>query len=133
MFRKYAEKFKILDDTLTKIDKVLLENFEDLTEICRLLGRLKIFAKGISEAPEVKSNVAVKDQVDDKALPTDCDDDTNLDFLIQLRFDSFKRASQELEKNCDYLLDDMPLKALGLLSLDGIDNDKVTKETKKLD
>ena len=133
MFRKYAEKFKILDDTLTKIDKVLLENFEVLTEICRLLGRLKIVAKGISEAPEVKSNVAVKDQVDDKAPPPGGDDDTNLDFLIQLRFDSFKRASQELEKNCDYLLDDIPLKALGLLSLDGIDNDKVTKETKKLD
>ena len=45
-------------------------------------------------------------------------DDTNIDFLIGLKFDSFKRASEELEKNCDYLLDDMPLKALGLLSLD---------------
>ena len=130
LFRKYAEKFKVLDETLTKIDGVLLENFEVLTEICRLLDKLKKVTKGLSEAPEIQSNnVTTQDQVDEKDPLAD--DDANIDFLIRLRFDSFKRASEELERNCDYLLDDMPLKALSLLSLDASDDGKVAKETKK--
>ena len=131
LFRKYAEKFKVLDQTLTKIDGVLLENFEVLTEICRLLDKLKKVTKGLSEAPEIQSNVTTQDQVDEKDPLAD--DDANIDFLIRLRFDSFKQASEELERSCDYLLDDMPLKALSLLSLKDASDDhgKVTKETKK--
>ena len=120
LFRKYAEKFKILDETLSQIDQILLENFEVLTEICRLLGKLKKAAQSLAEFDEDTSNTIAQDEVshtDDSSTQTTDGDDTNIDFLIGIRFDSFKRASEELEKNCDYLLDDMPLKALGLLSL----------------
>ena len=121
LFRKYAEKFKILDETLSQIDQILLENFEVLTEICRLLGKLKKAAQSLAEFDEDTCNTIAQDGVshtdDSRTQTTDGNDDANIDFLIGLRFDSFKRASEELEKNCDYLLDDMPLKALGLLSL----------------
>lgn len=109
LFRKYAEKFKILDDTLSQIDQILLENFEALTEICRLLRKLKMVSKNLSEV-EASSCNALADCSEEL-------DETNLNFLVRLRFDDFKRASQDLEKNCDYLLDDMPLKSLGLLSI----------------
>lgn len=109
LFRKYAEKFKILDVTLSQIDKILLENFEVMTEICRLLGKLKKVARSLAEM-EV---VPVTPTTDSDEL-----DDTNIDFLIRFRFDEFKRASENLEKNCDYLLDDMPLQALSHLSID---------------
>jgi BMFP domain-containing protein YqiC len=117
LFRKYAEKFKILDETLSKIDQILLENFEVLTEICRLLGKLKKAAQSLSELEEDTSSTTTQEE-DSHTETGDDGDDTNIDFLIGLNFDSFRRASEELEKNCDYLLDDMPLKALGLLSLD---------------
>ena len=110
LFRKYAEKFKILDVTLSQIDKILLENFEVLTEICRLLGKLKRVAKNLSE-----TKVSTPDP---SANGTDQLDDTNINFLIGFRFDEFKQASKDLEKNCDYLLDDIPLKGLGLLTID---------------
>jgi hypothetical protein len=147
LFRKYAEKFKILDQTLSQIDQILLENFEVLTEICRLLGKLKKAAQSLADAREDTCNIITQDEVEgcsevkplvgsnhtagsesfteDSDTGTQSDDDTNIDFLIGLRFDSFKRASEELEKNCDYLLDDMPLKALGLLSF----NEKCNKNS----
>jgi hypothetical protein len=146
LFRKYAEKFKILDETLSQIDQILLENFEVLTEICRLLGKLKKAAQSLADAREDTCNIITQDEVgcsevkplvgsnptagsesvtEDSDTGTPSDDDTNIDFLIGLRFDSFKRASEELEKNCDYLLDDMPLKALGLLSF----NEKCNKNS----
>ena len=133
LFRKYAEKFKILDETLSQIDHILLENFEVLTEICRLLGKLKKAAQSFSEAREDTCNITTPNEgahAEDSHTDSPGGDDTNIDFLIGLRFDLFKRASDKLEKNCDYLLDDMPLKALGLLSLDEKGNEKATEKKK---
>ncbi|XP_028410986.1 uncharacterized protein LOC114533620 isoform X1 [Dendronephthya gigantea] len=132
LFRKYAEKFKILDETLSQIDQILLENFEVLTEICRLLGKLKEATLNCPSIDGMKPGMRPQDTNEpkhnhscDEAVSSgeayavnSCDDNTNIDFLIRLKFDTFKQASQELEKNCDYLLDDMPLKTLGLLSLE---------------
>ena len=100
LFRKYAEKFKIL-----------LENFEVLTEICQLLRKLKMVSKSLSEVEAASSCNAACDDCSEEL------DETNLNFLVRFRFDEFKRASQGLEKNCEYLLDDMPLKSLGFLSI----------------
>lgn len=123
IFRKYAEKFKLLDETLSRVDEILLENFSILTEICRLLGKLKKAAQSLSETP---SNGKVGSLTDSPST----DDDSNIDFLIRIKFDDFKRASEELEKNCDYLLDDMPLKAIGLMSLNEKCDGKVEEKKK---
>ena len=98
LFRKYAEKFKILDVTLSQIDQILLENFEVLTEICRLLRKLKMVSKSLSEVEAASSCNAACDDCSEEL------DETNLNFLVRFRFDEFKRASQDLEKNCEYLL-----------------------------
>lgn len=115
LFRKSAEKFKILDETLSQVDQILLDNFEVLTEICRLLGKLSKAAQSYAD-----DNIATQDEVVGCVVEhsrTIIKDDVNIDFLIGLRFDTFKRASKELERNCNYLLDDMPLKSRGFVSL----------------
>ena len=143
LFRKYAEKFKMLDETLSQIDEVLLENFVVLTEICRLLNKLKKVAQNLSTKDEVNDSSKMKPLVGsnkennsdfatvDLTTGAPVDDDANIDFLIGMKFDSFKRASEELERNCDYLLDDIPLKTLGLLSLDEKCNAQETEIEKK--